>query len=462
MSDDGRRSDTHAAGHSWDAALDTLAERVRRAARPLATPADLDPVLERVGDARFVLLGEATHGTHEFYTWRTELTKRLVEEKGFSFVAVEGDWPACYRVNRYVKGYPDGGENAESVLHAFERWPTWMWANREVAALAGWLREHNRPLPPARHVGFYGLDVYSLWDSMRAVVQYLERIDPPAAQQARRAYACFDPYDDDEQRYASATALVPTSCEDEAVAMLQTLRAHAHAYREDGRDAYFDAEQNALVARNAERYYRAMVRGGATSWNVRDRHMVETLDRLMAHHGTKARAVVWEHNSHVGDARFTPMRHSGTVNVGQLVREAHGEAPDQGDGVLIVGFGTHRGSVIAGAEWGAPMRRLPVPPARPGTWEDVLHRAGGGESLALVFDGSANGGIRGLDSPREHRAIGVVYNPAFERVGNWVPSVIPRRYDAFLFVDESRALDALHLAAEPAPAMEMETFPSGF
>ena len=445
----------------WDRALDTLAERVRRRAHPLASPADLDPLLARIGDARFVLLGEATHGTHEFYAWRAAITQRLIEEKGFSFVAVEGDWPDCYAVNRYVKGYPDAGASAEAVVHAFERWPTWMWANREVAELAEWLRAHNASQPVERHVGFYGLDVYSLWDSMREVVQYLERIDPEAARQARRAYGCFDPYHQDEQQYAAAAALVPTACEDEAVAMLGTLRARAPEYREDGRDAYFAAEQNALIVRNAERYYRAMVRGGSASWNVRDRHMAETLDRLVAHHGAGAKAIVWEHNTHIGDARYTTMRRSRTVNVGQLVREAHGEAPDQGDGVMLVGFGTHRGTVIAGEEWGEPMRRVRVPPAREGSWEDVLHRAGDGADLLLVFDGSVNGGIRGLEEWRDHRAIGVVYNPDYERFGNYVPTLVPRRYDAFVFVDESRALDALHLRVEAGRPEEMETFPSG-
>jgi erythromycin esterase-like protein len=456
------RSDDARDADRWDRAIDTLAERVRRKALPLASPADLDPLLDRIGDARFVLLGEATHGTHEFYTWRAAITRRLIEERGVSFLAVEGDWPDCYAVNRYVKGYAEAGGSAEEVLHAFARWPTWMWANREIAELAEWLRAHNAGRPTERQVGFYGLDVYSLWDSMREVVRYLDRVDPEAARQARRAYGCFDPYHQDEQQYAAATtALVPTACEDEAVAMLGTLRARAPEYREDGRDAFFAAEQNALVVRNAERYYRAMMRGGSASWNVRDRHMAETLDRLMAHHGPGAKAIVWEHNTHIGDARFTTMRSSRTVNVGQLVREAHGESPEQGDGVVLVGFGTHRGTVIAGEEWGEPMRRVRVPPAREGSWEDVLHRAGDGENLLLVFDGTEHGGIRGLETWREHRAIGVVYNPEYERFGNYVPTIVPRRYDAFLFIDETRALDALHLRAESGPREEMETFPSG-
>ena len=234
---------------------DPLARQVSELARPLRGDADLDALLERVGDARLVLLGEASHGTSEFYTWRHRISERLIREQGFSFLAVEGDWPDCYRVNRYVKGCRDSGESAHAVLHAFARWPTWMWANREVVALADSLRVWNDRQPEERRVGFYGLDVYSLYDSMDAVQQYLRRIDPEAAARARRAYGCFDPYESDVQDYAMATALVPTSCEDEAVAMLRELRGRAPEYREDGREAYFNAEQNALVVRNAELYY---------------------------------------------------------------------------------------------------------------------------------------------------------------------------------------------------------------
>jgi erythromycin esterase-like protein len=436
-----------------------LAELVRDSAMPLQAADDLDPLMGLVGDARYVLLGEATHGTSEFYTWRTEISKRLILEKGFSFIGVEGDWPDCYRVNRYVKGYPSSGTSAEEVLHAFARWPTWMWANREIVALAEWLREHNHGRSAESQVGFYGLDVYSLWDSMGAVVEYLERLDPELARRARRAYSCFDPYYEDVQEYARATALVPTSCENEAVAVLRALRAKAPQYREDGRDGYFNAEQNALVVQNAELYYRTMVRGGPTSWNVRDHHMVDTLDRLMRHHGPHARGIVWEHNTHIGDARFTDMARAGMVNVGQLVRQAHGESPSERDGVALVGFGTHRGTVIAGEEWEAPMQRMRVPPARAGSWEDVLHRSVERDAL-LAFTGDGDGGIPGLEQPMEHRAIGVVYDPSKERWGNYVPTVVPRRYDAFLFIDETRALDALHMPVrvdhEPP-----ETYPSG-
>jgi len=433
---------------------EALAAAIGESASALRSPADLEPLLDQIGDSRYVLIGEASHGTSDFYDWRAELSKRLIAERGFSFVAVEGDWPDCYRVNRWVKDYPDSGESARDVLHAFERWPTWMWANREVVEFATWLRQHNDSRPPEAQAGFYGLDVYSLYDSMTEVVRYLEGIDPEAASAARRAYSCFEPYYDDVQDYARATALVPTSCEDEAVSILSALRRKAPEYAADGREAYFDAEQNALVARGAELYYRTMVRGGPTSWNVRDHHMVDTLERLMNFHGPLGKAIVWEHNTHVGDARFTDMARAGMVNVGQLVRQRHGN-----EGVVLVGFGTHHGTVIAAEEWGLPMKRMRVPDARDDSYEGIMHRAGISKFL-LVFDGSDDGGILGLDTVRGHRAIGVVYEPAHERWGNYVPTLLARRYDSFIFLDRTSALDPLHMpvhiTGEPP-----ETYPSG-
>ena len=433
-----------------------------RAARPLGMVEDLDPLLERIGDARWVLLGEASHGTSEYYTWRAELSKRLIREKGFSFVAVEGDWPDCYRVNRYVKGFPDSGASAEEVLHAFERWPTWMWANREVVEFIDWLRRYNehRRMAEERKVGFYGLDVYSLWESMHAVLAYLETHDPALAAGARRAYRCFEPYGEDAQEYARATYLVPTSCEDQAVAVLRALRAGTAEFKDDGRERFFNAEQNALVAANAEEYYRTMVRGGAASWNVRDHHMVETLDRLMQHHRTfnpDVKAIVWEHNTHIGDARFTNMASAGMVNVGQLVRQAH-----EDEGVVLVGFGSHRGSVIAAEEWGAPMRRLRVPEAREGSWEDMVHGAVVNQhrDALLLFDDLRPETLAHLDEPLPHRAIGVVYDPDHEQWGNYVPTLVARRYDAFIHVDQSRALSPLHMPVRVDGELP-ETFPSG-
>ena len=427
-----------------------IVQAIRERALPLRGDADLDPLLERIAGARVVLLGEASHGTSEFYTWRHRISARLVAEHGFRFIGVEGDWPDCYRLNRYVKGYPAEG-GARQVLHAFDRWPTWMWANEEVVALGEWLRQWNSDQPAERQAGFYGLDVYSLFDSMAAVISYLKRVDPQAAAKARKAYGCFDPYENDVQDYAMSTMVLPTGCEDEAVRMLTDLRSRERDYGDGDPEAFFDAEQNALVARNAERYYRAMVRGGSASWNVRDTHMMETLERLLEHHGPDSKAIVWEHNTHVGDARATDMARVGMVNVGQLARERWG------DEVAIVGFSSYAGSVIAGAEWGAPMRSIPVPEGREGSWEALLHAAGAEDKILFT---EQMDDVQGALEPRGHRAIGVVYNPEHERYGNYVPSVLPYRYDAVIHIDRSTALHPLHMEVHPdgdAP----ETFPSG-
>ena len=429
-----------------------LIDVIARAERPLRNSNDLDHLLDEIGDRRIVLLGEASHGTHEYYEWRRRISERLIREKEFSFIAVEGDWPDCYALNRYAKDLPDAGSNARDVAHTFSRWPTWMWANKEVVGLIEWLRDYNQDLHPEQRVGFYGLDVYSLWESMEAVVRYLERVDPDAAARARRNYGCFDPYHQDVQQYARATALVPTSCEDEALHTLVELRRNAPQYREDGRDAYFNAEQNALTARNAERYYRAMIYGGPDSWNLRDTHMIETLRRLLEHHGPAAKAIVWEHNTHVGDARATDMARAGMVNVGQLARAEWG-AHD----VYIAGFASYSGSVIAGEEWGAPMQRMAVPQAARTSWEAVLHEASERDKLIVTREIADN---EDAAKTRGHRAIGVVYDPEWERAGNYVPTRMTDRYDALLYIDESRALRPLHMAVTEDGEVP-ETYPSG-
>jgi erythromycin esterase len=427
------------------------AAQVRAMARPLRRPDDLDPLLDHIGDARYVLLGEASHGTTDYYTWRTEISRRLITEKGFSFIAVEGDWPDCYRVNRYVKGMSGAGESAREVLHTFERWPTWMWANEEIVALTEWLRRHNDTLPEEEKVGFYGLDVYSLWDSLYQVMGYLRKHGPAALEAARKAFQCFEPYGEDVQDYARATQWVEASCEDEVAALLAKLR-RADRDWPDGREAHFNAEQNALIVKNAEQYYRTMVRGGPESWNVRDHHMTETLGRLMTRHGPAAKAIVWEHNTHVGDARYTDMAGDGMVNVGQLVRERYG-----GKGVVLVGFGSYQGSVIAGREWDAPMERLALPPARPRSWDEVMHRAGAGDKLLLL---ARSGATPELLEARGHRAVGVVYHPEYE-YGNYVPTVLSRRYDAFLYLDQTRALHPFGDIAVHDKGEVPETYPSG-
>jgi len=430
--------------------IDELAELVRDLHKPLRDAQDLDPLIERIGEARYVLLGEASHGTSDYYTWRSRISKRLIAERGFSFIAVEGDWPDCYRANRYAKAMRNSGDSARQVLHTFDRWPTWMWANWEVVAHLEWLHRHNQALSPKDRVGFYGLDVYSLWDSLHAVMNYVN-CDGQVLQAAKAALDCFQPFGQDAITYARATAMIPRSCQSEVSSMLAELRRCAPRYTEDGQEGFFDAEQNALIVKNAEQYYRTMIRANDESWNIRDRHMVETLERLMSFHGPKSKAIVWEHNTHVGDARATDMAAAGMVNVGQLVREAN-----RREDVAIVGFGSHRGSVIAGGYWDAPMEHMRVPPAQQASWEDVFHRTRRGDQLLLLDLAAPDI----LLEPRGHRAIGVVYDPDRERYGNYVPTILPKRYDAFIYIEEAHALHPLHLkphAGHDPP----ETYPWG-
>ncbi|WP_294563870.1 erythromycin esterase family protein [uncultured Arthrobacter sp.] len=436
--------------------MDEEAASIRAAARPLSSETDLDPLLERIGDARYVLIGEASHGTHEFYAWRAALSRRLIEEKGFSFVAVEGDWPDCYAVQRSVTCAQEAPEDPREALRGFDRWPTWMWANDEVADFARWLRNGNAAREPDRRVGFYGLDVYSLWESLRAALEYLEEHHPQHVGAAHEAFRCLEPYAEDPQSYARAAQWVPDGCEPEVLRLLAELRS---SIADDGggdRSSRFNAEQNARSAAGAEAYYRVMVKGGPDSWNVRDRHMVETLEELMKHHGPDARAIVWEHNTHIGDARWTDMADAGMVNVGQLVREAH--APED---VVLVGFGTHSGHVLAASRWGAPVRSMTLPAARKGSVERLLHNVlGAGSSALFVFDG---GEAEWAADFRGHRAIGVVYHPHAERWGNYVPTVLNRRYDAFLWLDETTALAPLQEPSKTGAdrSGELETWPSG-
>lgn len=413
-----------------------LQEELREIALPLSSSLDLEELIESVGDKRYVLLGEGSHGTHEYYSWRIEIAKRLIKEKGFSFIAVEGDWPDCYLVNRYVKGYKNAGKSAYDVLNVFNRWPTWMWANKEIVGLTEWLKDYNQKISEEKRVGFYGLDVYSLWESMYVIMHYLKEYDPDAIPTAMKAYHCFEPYAEDVQEYARATAFVPHSCEEEVVSLLTELQEKKHPLEDQGQEHYFNAEQNAEVLKNAEEYYRTMIYGGPDSWNLRDTHMTQTLDRLMEYYGKDAKGIVFAHNTHVGDARYTDMADVREVNIGQLVRQEHHD-----DGVCLVGFGSYQGSVIAGQEWGAPMQKMVVPQAKEGSIEYLLHQVSRNDKL-LVFDHPETYSAEFL-RPIGNRAIGVVYNPHFE-AGNYVPSIIPRRYDAFLYIDVTKALSPLH------------------
>lgn len=439
--------------------LETIAE----AAHPVTGHLhDYDPLVRAIGDARVVLLGESSHGTHEFYHERARITRRLIEEEGFDLVAVEADWPDAYRVNRFVRGSGEDA-SASAALGGFERFPTWMWRNTDVLTFVDWLREHNRALPPGRRrVGFYGLDLYSMFTSMHEVVRYLDEVDPEAAQRARYRYACFDHFGEDSQAYGYAARVGATaSCEDQAVQQLEELRRRAaELAARDGHipeDEFFYAEQNARLVRNAEEYYRGMFGSRVTSWNLRDQHMSETLDALVDHfgrHGRTTRAVVWAHNTHVGDARATEMGERGELNLGQLTRERWGEA------AFSVGFSTYGGSVTAASDWDAPARRIPVRPGIAGGFEGLFHELGH-DRMLLCMRGDAEL-QRLLREPRPERAIGVIYRPETERISHYFDARLAEQFDAIVHVDHSRAVEPLEPGSAWHPGEEPpETYPTG-
>ncbi|XRQ14188.1 erythromycin esterase family protein [Actinomadura welshii] len=435
------------------------ADDVLGAALPLEYEDHLDPLLDRIGDARCVLIGEASHGTHEYYAWRAALTRRLIAERGFSFVAVEGDWPDCRRVGRCVTLAPGSPEDPRDVLDAYERWPTWMWANEETVKFCRWLRDRNAGLEPGDRAGFYGLDVYSLWESLRAVVGYLAEHRPEYLEAALAAYRCFEPHGGDPQAYGWNTALVPGGCRDEVLTLLTRLRRPVtHG---DTRDPVeeFDARQNAEVAAQAERYYRAMIGGGPESWNIRDVHMADTLDRLMDFHGSGAlpgKAVVWAHNTHVGDARATDMADAGMVNLGQLARERHSRDGRGRDEVVLIGFAGGPGEVVAAPRWGGPMEIMSVPPPVQGSLEAVLAESELHRGMFIVPPERDKPHF--LTDTLGHRAIGVVYDPDRDR-RQYVPTRLADRYDALCWFRSTSALEPLHL--EAARRGELETLPSG-
>ncbi|WP_084523904.1 erythromycin esterase family protein [Adhaeribacter aquaticus] len=397
---------------------------------PLRNTQDLDVLMQEIGDARVVLLGEASHGTAEYYTWRAAISKRLIQEKGFDFIAVEGEWADSYRVNQFIKGGPKDSSATVSLLKNYDRWPTWMWGNYEVASLVTWLNTYNQKVPANAKVGFFGLDVYCLWESMTELMPYIKN-NPDLTKAAREVHQCFQPYSADPIDYARAVVNASANCRAETNRLWKGIENQEKTTGGSKSEAQFVAEQNALVAYNGERYYRTSVTSSSGSWNIRDNHMAQTLKRLLDFHGPDSKAIIWEHNTHVGDARYTDMVNSGEVNVGQLVRKEYGE-----ENVFIVGFGSYSGTVIAADRWGAPMKNMEVPAAPEGSWEYILHQLSPTNKMIFSKDIKEN---QFLKRPIGHRAIGVVYNPKYE-YGNYVPSVLPRRYDAFLYIDKTNAL----------------------
>ncbi len=436
----------------------TISERDQSLSRRVADVAEgfesvddlpLAGLLDRIGDSRLVLIGEASHGTSEFYRARQRITRALIEEKGFDFVAIEGDWPDTARIDHYVRH----AEYPPSEWTAFARFPTWMWRNEEVRGFVDWLREHNADRSAADRVAFHGLDLYSLYNSIAAVLEYLDDVDPEAAAVARQRYACLTPFEPDPADYARMS-LSPgyAGCETPVVEMLRDLQKRHREYAEQDGDRFLDAVQNARLVANAEEYYRSMFYGSRSAWNLRDGHMFETLEALLAHHGEGSRGVVWAHNSHVGDARATDMSRRGEFNIGQLCRTHFGDA------VYSIGFGTDTGSVAAASNWDEPMEIKTLRPALPESYERLSHESGlAGFLLPLGRGGDAQV-RRGLAEPRLERAVGVIYRPETERASHYFHAELPAQFDEYIWIDRSRAvtpLDSRELEGAP------DTYPFG-
>lgn len=419
--------------------------------------ADLDPIIERIADRPFVLIGEASHGTHEFYEMRAALTRRLIEEKGFTAVAAEADWPDAWRASAYAQGEgPD--PNASEALGGFKRFPTWMWRNTVVEAFIDWLRAYNARSQRAP-VGFYGLDLYSLHASIQAVLDYLEKTDPEAARRARYRYACFDQFGENPQAYGYAANFGLTeACEQAVVAQLVDMTRQAGQAAQGGppQDAHFYATQNARVVKDAEHYYRSMFRGNVMSWNLRDQHMAETLDALVAHQraqGLAPKVVLWEHNSHLGDARATYMKQAGKLNVGQLVREKYHEQ------AYLLGFTTYTGSVTAADEWGGETKFKQVNPGLAISYEGLFHDVGAACFFLPLTNNDAL--AHALKGPLLERAIGVIYLPQSERISHYFDAHLPQQFNGVIHLEHTRALKPLDHAPYWRPDEVPETYPEG-
>jgi erythromycin esterase-like protein len=416
---------------------------------------DFDALLERIGDASLVLIGEASHGTDEFYRLRADITRRLIVERGFNTVAVEADWPDAYRVNRFVRG-EDEDADADAALSGFLRFPTWMWRNVVVRDFVAWLRHHNDGDGQARRVGFYGLDLYSLHASMAAVLDYLHQTDPEAERRARYRYSCFDHFGEDAQAYGYAASFdLSQSCEDEVVAQLRELSRVAALVDGHRDDEFFFAEQNARLVRNAEAYYRSMFRGRVSSWNLRDTHMMETLQALLdrgEQSGHRAKVAIWAHNSHLGDARATEMGERGELNLGQLVRERYA------DRAVLVGFSTYQGTVTAASDWDEPAQRRRVRPGLAGSYESLLHDTGLSRFQLDLANPALKAALRG---PLLQRAIGVIYRPDTERLSHYFDARLSEQFDWMIHIDETHALEPLERGIRWHHDEPPETWPTG-
>jgi protein-L-isoaspartate(D-aspartate) O-methyltransferase len=449
--DEKGRAPVHRARRGVAPDQEALVRKLADAAQSFSSieTADLNPLIERIGSARIVLLGEATHGTSEFYRMRESITRDLIIKKGFRFIAIEADWPDAARVDHYVRHF----EYPPSEWTAFARFPTWMWRNTEVRDFVNWLRKHNGTVERGKRVAFHGLDLYSLYDSIRSVLNYLDEVDPASAKIARERYGCLTPWQRDPATYghAALTGSYPT-CEAHVIRTLTDLLAKRRAYAERDGERFLDAEQNARLVANAERYYRIMYYGSRASWNLRDSHMFETLENLLAFHGPDSKAVVWAHNSHVGNAAATEMAARGEHNIGQLCRKEFGEQ------AYLIGFGTHTGTVAAASEWDGPMEVKKVRPSLPNSYEQVCHATGRARFMLGLRDRGELCGPKALGKERLERAIGVIYRPETEMASHYFRANLPQQFDEYIWFDTSDAvtpLDAAEVTGLP------DTYPFG-
>ncbi len=398
---------------------------------------NLDKLIELSGNSRLVLLGESTHGTAEFYRWRAEISKRLIVEKGFNIIAVEGDWTSIYRLNQYVKNVNNTFASAKEVLKTFNRWPEWMWANTEVERLAEWIKEYNKNLPNDKRVGIYGMDVYGQWEAMAEVLRIVEQKIPERLDEIKAKFDCYTAYSFDEWQYARAVTQGYPACYEGLEWVEEILREHMESTECPTEIKLLrHAKQSAKVVKNSEDFFRLAIRNEITSWNSRVMHMYNTVMQILEVHGTYSKGIVWAHNTHVGDARATSMRNEGMINIGQLARQNYGDQM-----VTLIGFTTYKGRVNAGTQWGSPMTRMTIPKAQKNSAEAMLEDCGL-ESFYAIFDDETRKSEEML-MPIGHRAIGVTYNPSTERLYNYVPTILPLRYDALVFIKQTNALEML-------------------
>ena len=414
---------------------------------PLKNPVDLDELIKDIGDARFVLLGDSTHGTHEFYYWRSHISKRLISEKNFNIICVEGDWPDCYLVNRFVKSYPFSGRDSVDILSNFNRWPNWLWGNYEMVAFLDWLKNHNSNFSIHKRVGFYGLDLFSLWESLDFLADYLKERDPLSYASVLKVQTCFENFKNFEGvEYGRFVKDKFPVCSEPLEYLLSNIRKNMFNYNGD-EEADFNAEQNALVSLNAERYFHVMFSKGESAWNIRDKHMFDTVTRLYNYHGPDSKFIIWAHNNHVGDARFYDFGKKGFLNLGECLQEHFSE-----EGVYKVGFSYYQGDILASDQWSGEMKKIKTAKAKLNSWEQICHKMAIGDFYFFTRNWPE------VNKNVIQRALGVVYDSSQE-YHNYIDCNMKKVFDALFYIERGTALHGIKNSVDESQIPE--TFPYG-